>query len=124
MSMLSIDAKAAAKARSMLGSIGKSVLRVSVMDSGCAGMSYHFAPEDAPSPSDIVVEAEGFKVVVDRKSFLSVAGAEITYEDGLTSAGFRLNNPNAQGCCACGTSFSITPWDGTSQGACSRPGTK
>lgn len=124
MSMLSIDAKAALKARSMLERIGKSVLRVSVQDSGCAGMSYSFMPESAPAQNDIVVEAEGFKIVVDRKSFLSVAGAEIIYEDGLSSAGFRLNNPNSKGSCACGTSFSITPWDGTSQGACTKPGAK
>lgn len=119
MSMISIDPKAAEKARGMLESIGKSVLRISVVDSGCAGMSYHFAPEDAPALDDIVVEAEGFKIVVDRKSFLCVAGAEIVYEDALMSAGFRLNNPNAKGRCACGTSFSITPWDGTPQGSCS-----
>lgn len=124
MSMISIDVKAAEKARTMLDRIGKSVLRLSVTDSGCAGMSYEFAPEDAPSPSDIVVEAEGFKVVVDRKSFLYVAGAEITYEDGLMSSGFRVNNPNAKGCCSCGTSFSITPWDGATEGCCSKSGGK
>lgn len=124
MSMLSIDSKAAEKAKSMLGRIGKSVLRLSVTDSGCAGMSYQFAPADTPEPSDIVVDADGFKVVVDRKSFLYVAGAEITYEDGLMSAGFRVNNPNAKGACSCGTSFSITPWDEASQGCCSKPGAK
>lgn len=121
MSLLSIDAKAAEKTRTLLGRAGKSVLRLSVTESGCAGMSYQFGAEEAPSPSDIVVEAEGFKIVVDRKSFLYVAGSEITYEDGLMSAGYRLKNPNAQGGCSCGTSFSITPWDGATQGCCSKP---
>lgn len=123
MSLLSIDAKATEKARSMLGRVGKTVLRLSVADSGCAGMSYQFAPEDAPAPNDFVLEAEGFKVVVDRKMSLYVAGAEITYEDGLMAAGFRVNNPNARGACSCGTSFSITPWDGT-EGCCSKSGAK
>lgn len=121
MSLLTINEKAAEKAKTMLGRIGKSVMRLSVAPSGCAGMSYHFSPEDAPTASDIVVEADGFSVVVDRKSFLYVAGSEITYDDGLMSAGFRLNNPNAQGCCSCGTSFSIEPWSGEQQGCCSKP---
>jgi iron-sulfur cluster assembly accessory protein len=121
MSLLSINTKASEKAKMMLGRVGKSVLRLSVTPSGCAGMSYQFGPEEAPAPSDIVVEADGFKIVVDRKSFLYVAGSEITYDEGLMSAGFRLNNPNAQGCCSCGTSFSIEPWSGEQQGCCSKP---
>ncbi len=123
MSLLSINTKASEKAKAMLGRMGKSVMRLTVTDSGCAGMSYQFAAEDAPAASDIVVDADGFTIVVDRKSFLYVAGSEIIYEEGLMSSGFRLNNPNAQGCCSCGTSFSITPWDGSSQGCCSKPGT-
>lgn len=123
MSLLTIDAKASEKAKAMLGRMGKTVMRLSVTESGCAGMSYQFGAEDAPAASDIVVDADGFTIVVDRKSFLYVAGSEITYEEGLMSSGFRLNNPNAQGCCSCGTSFSITPWDGASQGCCSKPGT-
>lgn len=123
-SLLSINTKAAEKAKMMLGRLGKSVLRLTVTPSGCAGMSYQFGPEDAPAASDIVVDADGFKIVVDRKSFLYVAGSEITYQEGLMSAGFRLNNPNAQGACSCGTSFSIEPWDGTEKGCCSKPGAK
>lgn len=124
MSLITINAKATEKAKMMLGRVGKSVLRLSVAPSGCAGMSYQFGPEDAPADSDIVVDADGFKIVVDRKSFLYVAGSEITYDDGLMSAGFRLNNPNAQGACSCGTSFSIEPWSGETQGCCSKPGAK
>lgn len=101
MSLLSIDAKATEKARSMLNLAGKTVLRLSVTDSGCAGLSYQFTPEDAPAASDVVFEAEGFKVVVDRKSFLSVAGSEITYEEGPMSSGFSVNNPNTKGCGSC-----------------------
>lgn len=101
MSLLSIDATASEKARALLGRAGKTVLRLSVIDSGCAGLSYQFTPEDAPAASDVVFEADGFKVVVDRKLFLSVAGSEITYEEGGASSGFRVNNPNGQGCGSC-----------------------
>ena len=124
MSLISINPKASEKAKMLLGKLGKSVLRLTVSPSGCAGMSYQFGPDDAAAPSDIVVEADGFTIAVDRKSFLYVAGSEITYDDGLMSAGFRLNNPNSQGACSCGTSFSITPWDGTEKGCCSKPGAK
>jgi iron-sulfur cluster assembly accessory protein len=45
-----------------------------------------------------------FEVVVDRKSAPYLAGATIDFVDGLKS-GFVIDNPNAQGSCACGDSF-------------------
>jgi iron-sulfur cluster assembly accessory protein len=47
----------------------------------------------------------GFEVVVDRMSVPYLAGATIDFVDGLQQQGFVIDNPNAQGSCACGDSF-------------------
>jgi iron-sulfur cluster assembly accessory protein len=79
-------------------------LRVRVVGGGCSGFQYQLA-FDTPQPGDQVFEADGVKVVVDPKSFLYLAGTQIDYVDGLTGAGFTLQNPNAKGSCGCGSSF-------------------
>jgi iron-sulfur cluster assembly accessory protein len=33
-------------------------------------------------------------------------GAEVDYQDGLSGAGFHINNPNVTRSCGCGNSFS------------------
>jgi iron-sulfur cluster insertion protein len=79
-------------------------LRIRVVGGGCSGFQYQLAFE-APQPGDQIFEQAGVKVVVDPKSFLYLSGTEIDYVDGLTGAGFTLKNPNAQGTCGCGSSF-------------------
>jgi len=53
---------------------------------------------------DTVRQQVSFEVVVDRKSVPYLTGATIDFVDGLKS-GFVIDNPNAQGSCACGDSF-------------------
>jgi iron-sulfur cluster insertion protein len=81
-------------------------LRVRVVGGGCSGFQYQLA-FDEPKPGDEVFEVDGVKVVVDPKSYLYLQGTEIDYVDGLTGAGFTLNNPNARGSCGCGSSFTV-----------------
>jgi iron-sulfur cluster assembly accessory protein len=47
----------------------------------------------------------GFELVVDRNSMPYLAGATIDFVDTLQKQGFVIDNPNAQGGCACGDSF-------------------
>jgi iron-sulfur cluster assembly accessory protein len=44
-------------------------------------------------------------VVTDRMSAPYLSGASIDYMDTLERSGFVIENPNAQGSCACGESF-------------------
>jgi iron-sulfur cluster assembly accessory protein len=81
-------------------------LRVRVVGGGCSGFQYQLAFDEA-MPGDQVFEADGVKVVVDPKSYLYLQGTEIDYVDGLTGAGFTVNNPNAKGSCGCGSSFTV-----------------
>ena len=59
-------------------------------------------PKDSPR----MLAKAGVKVVVDPSSAQLLSGATLDYKDGLTDAGFAINNPNAQKTCGCGQSFS------------------
>ena len=45
------------------------------------------------------------EVVVDRMSAPYLTGATIDFADRIDAQGFTIDNPNAQGSCACGDSF-------------------
>ena len=81
-------------------------LRISVVGGGCSGMSYNLSFDNKEGEFDKMYECNGVKVVCDVKSWFYVKGAEIDFSDDLLSGGFKLNNPNANRTCGCGTSFS------------------
>jgi iron-sulfur cluster assembly protein len=92
-------------------------LRVYVYSGGCSGFRYGMMIEDAPTPDDQVLEAQGIKVYVDTKSIDLLRGAQIDYVDTLMGAGFTVNNPNSVSACGCGSSFRTAESAG-SPGAC------
>lgn len=81
-------------------------LRVAVEGGGCSGFHYDIRM-DEPAADDLVLEAEGQRVVVDPVSLPFLAGATIDWSDELIGARFTIDNPNASSSCGCGTSFSI-----------------
>ena len=83
-------------------------LRVRIQGGGCSGLMYQMAIEDGPVAEDEeVIERDGFRVYIDKKSLFFLNGSELDYMDGLTGAGFKFRNPNATGTCGCGESFSV-----------------
>ncbi|MCU0435087.1 MAG: iron-sulfur cluster assembly accessory protein [Bacteroidia bacterium] len=82
-------------------------IRVGVDSGGCSGLSYTLIFDNNLLPTDQVFEDKGIKIVVDRKSFLYLAGTELDYTGGLNGKGFVFNNPNASRTCGCGESFSV-----------------
>ena len=79
-------------------------LRIFVEHGGCAGLQYGMAL-DARKDGDSVVERGGVQVLVDQESAKYLSGSTIDFTDGLSGAGFRIQNPNAVRSCGCGTSF-------------------
>ena len=53
-----------------------------------------------------VFEQNGLKVVCDLKSWLYLKNITIDYSDDMLNGGFKIENPNAERTCGCGTSFS------------------
>ena len=91
-------------------------LRVYVYSGGCSGFKYGMMIEDAPTPEDKLLEANGVKVYVDGKSIDLLGGAQIDYVDTLMGAGFTVNNPNAVSACGCGSSFRTADDGGAPKG--------
>jgi len=81
-------------------------LRVTVNGGGCSGMSYNLTFDNKQKEFDKIYESNGVKIFCDIKSWVYVKGTEIDFSDDLLSGGFKLNNPNANRTCGCGTSFS------------------
>ena len=83
------------------------LFRVSVEGGGCSGFQYKFDMVSAAESDDLMVEASGARVLVDRLSLDYIGGSQIDFVDDLMGASFRVSNPKAQSSCGCGTSFSV-----------------
>ena len=81
-------------------------LRVRVVPGGCSGFQYAMNIEEAPAPTDEVVEAAGLRVFVDMFSAQYLDQVQIDYVSSVMGSGFTFNNPNSSGGCGCGSSFS------------------
>jgi len=81
-------------------------LRISVSGGGCSGMSYNLTFDNKEQEFDKIYMSKGIKIVCDVKSWFYVKGTQIDFSEDMLSGGFKLNNPNANKTCGCGTSFS------------------
>ena len=82
-------------------------VRFGVRKTGCSGYAYVVEIADQVDEGDRVIEQDGIKLVVDRKSIPFVDGTEIDYaRQGLNSS-FVFRNPNVTGECGCGESFTV-----------------
>ncbi|MGC8511894.1 MAG: iron-sulfur cluster insertion protein ErpA [Acidimicrobiales bacterium] len=81
-------------------------LRVAVRPGGCSGFSYEMFFDSDVAPDDVSYGYGSVRVVVDPASADLLVGATLDFKDGLTGAGFSINNPNATRTCGCGNSFS------------------
>jgi iron-sulfur cluster assembly protein len=107
--VLTVTEKAARKARALAQREGRqdACLRLRVVAGGCSGFSYELSFTRAPEPDDHVVEVDGFRVLVDRRSAPIVRGSTLDFNDALLGGGLKVYNPQATHECACGESFSI-----------------
>jgi iron-sulfur cluster assembly accessory protein len=80
-------------------------LRIAVQPGGCSGLRYAMYLDDQITEKDQLDEQFGVKVVVDKMSVPYVSRATIDWVDTLEASGFTIDNPAAQGSCACGHSF-------------------
>ncbi len=82
-------------------------LRVAVEGGGCSGFQYKFDIVSDQESDDLVLDANGYSVLVDTMSVDYMAGSVIDFSDELIGAAFKITNPNATAACGCGTSFSL-----------------
>lgn len=98
---------AAGKVASLLEQEGRDDLRLrlAVQPGGCSGLIYQLYFDERMLDGDVTAEFDGVEVVVDKMSVPYLDGATIDFEDTIQKQGFTIDNPNAQGSCACGDSF-------------------
>lgn len=98
---------AADKVKSLLEQEGRDDLRlrIAVQPGGCSGMVYQLYFDERTLDGDAIRGFNGVEVVVDRMSVPYLSGATIDFADTIEKQGFTIDNPNAQGSCACGDSF-------------------
>lgn len=97
----------AARIKTLCAEHKAKMVRLSVEGGGCSGFQYVFGFADAAGSDDKVFELDGAKLVVDDVSLPLLDGSTLDYIDNLSGAHFKVNNPNAQSSCGCGTSFSV-----------------
>jgi iron-sulfur cluster assembly accessory protein len=105
--MIALTETAAGKVKELLEQEGRSdiALRVAVQPGGCSGLRYAMYLDDQVGDADVADEQFGVRVVVDRMSVPYLKEARIDFLDTLEQSGFTIDNPMAQGGCACGNSF-------------------
>ena len=105
--MIQLTETAAGKVKELLEEEGRSdiALRVAVQPGGCSGLRYAMYLDDQVSDKDVAEEQFGVKVVVDKMSVPYLSQATVDFVDTLEASGFTIDNPAAQGGCACGQSF-------------------
>ena len=98
---------AASKVKGLLEQEGRDDLRlrIAVQPGGCSGLRYQLFFDERSLDGDHIEAYEGVEVVVDRMSAPYLTGATIDFADRIDAQGFTIDNPNAQGSCACGDSF-------------------
>ena len=104
---INLTSGAAEKVSALLAQEGRDdlSLRVAVQPGGCSGLRYQLYFDDRSMDGDTVASFGTVKVVTDKMSTPYLMGATIDFVDTIQKQGFTIDNPNAQGSCACGDSF-------------------
>jgi iron-sulfur cluster assembly accessory protein len=105
--MIKLTEAAAGKVKELLAEEGREdiALRIAVQPGGCSGLRYAMYLDDQVTDRDVAEEQFGVRVVVDKMSAPYLTQATIDFVDTLEASGFTIENPIAQGTCACGQSF-------------------
>lgn len=83
-------------------------IRLGVRGGGCSGFSYVIEfSDDPPKERDYVIDADGVRFYVDKKSFVYLAGSALDFEKTLVFQGFKFRNPQEASRCGCGHSFTV-----------------
>ena len=105
---ITMTAAAAERVRTFLTNRGKGIgLRVGVKTTGCSGLAYVLEFVDDLNEDDQVFEQDDLKVIVDGKSLVYIDGTELDFVKEGLNEGFQFRNPNVNGECGCGESFTV-----------------
>ena len=82
-------------------------LRTFIQGGGCSGMQYGFTFEEEQQDDDFEIDLGATKLLIDAVSMQYLAGATVDYVEDLMGSSFKIDNPNAETTCGCGSSFNV-----------------
>ena len=105
---ITLTEKAAEHVTGYLDKRGRGLgIRLAVKTTGCSGLMYVMEPVDEIQSEDLKFESQGIDVYVDPKSLVYIDGTLMDYAKQGLNEGFEFKNPNVQGECGCGESFTV-----------------
>lgn len=106
--MIQVTNAAAEKIKANLAQRGHGIgIRVGVNKTGCSGLAYVLEYVDELGNDDTVQTFNGATVVVNKNDLLYITGLTVDWGKEGLNEGFVFVNPNEQGRCGCGKSFTI-----------------
>lgn len=107
---ITLSDAAALRVKEIMGRAEGKVIgvRISVKNTGCAGMSYAMEYATGINPLDEKVEDKDVTILIDPKAVLFLIGTEMDYKTDKFESGFVFKNPNAVDTCGCGESFRVS----------------
>lgn len=105
--VLTVTKPAALKIAELMrhSSPGSNGLRLSVRTRGCSGNAFHMEYAVEKKKFDEEVEAYGTKVWIDSNAIMKILGSTMDYVELDLSSEFVFENPNVEGTCGCGESW-------------------
>jgi iron-sulfur cluster assembly protein len=106
--MIHVTPQAASKITTSLDRRGHGIgIRLGVRTTGCSGLAYVLEYVDSPAESDIIIDLDGFKIVVDPRDFPILDELLVDYVRVGLNEGFEFRNEKERDRCGCGESFRI-----------------
>lgn len=106
--LITVTDLAAQKMKENLTRRGHGVgVRIGVKTTGCSGLAYALEYVDSINPTDTVNQIGDVSVVVSESDAIYLNGLTVDWAREGVNEGFVFVNPNEQGRCGCGKSFTI-----------------
>jgi iron-sulfur cluster assembly accessory protein len=109
MSIVTLTSAAVKEIKNIIQSMPETTcVRVAIKGGGCSGYQYSFTlDENFDESKDNLIEQDGLKIIVDKRSVLYLEGTIVDFLEDLNKRGFAFHNPSAKTTCGCGSSFNV-----------------
>ena len=108
MSIIKICSRTIKHFQKILDKTNKEAILIGIKGGGCNGVKYYIEPtNDTPNKLDETFVKDGVKIIVCGESVFHLLGSEIKWREDYMGNGIEFINPNANGQCGCGESWSL-----------------